>query len=403
MSERIPAGPGGPVARLESLTGLRWFAALAVFTLHVNIFVPLPVIGPLAGFGGTGVAFFFVLSGFVLTWTATHGDTPGRFYGRRFARIWPLLLVTTVLSIGVAHGFDFLTGSDALFATLTSLVGLQAWFPGGILNAPNPVAWSLSCEAFFYAVFPFIIRPVLRLGLRGLAWLALAAAAATWGVRQWLFLAHPELNVFTVTGSDTGLFATMSPIARLGEFVLGMAVAAAVRRGWRSPVGLRPAGAVLAVFIGGLWLWAEHPEWSGVIPYDVSNPLGAPLFALLIAAAATRDVRPAKDRTPLLAGRALTTLGMWSYAFYLVHFTVIYAVVWALEGKPGQGPGGPPAAEWAHLWPAAVALAASIAAAGLLYRLVEHPLERRLRATLSPPRTARPTPAPRPTAVQDAG
>ncbi|MEW1865770.1 hypothetical protein AB0399_36275 [Streptomyces sp. NPDC088194] len=53
-------------ARLDSLTGIRWFATLGVFLSHVGILMPLPHARGLFSLGESGVSLFFVLSGFVL-------------------------------------------------------------------------------------------------------------------------------------------------------------------------------------------------------------------------------------------------------------------------------------------------------------------------------------------------
>src|SRR5262245_14988195 len=91
------ADTSGGAQRVESLTGLRWLAAFGVFLSHVNVFLPLPFTKGLFGLGVSGVTFFFVLSGFVLTWTMTRDDTAGYFFGRRFARIWPMLFLAIAL------------------------------------------------------------------------------------------------------------------------------------------------------------------------------------------------------------------------------------------------------------------------------------------------------------------
>ena len=68
--------PAPATKRLDSLTGLRWWAAFAVFFFHLRNLIPLP--GPIeaiAQFGYLGVTFFFVMSGYVLTmsWRPTSG------------------------------------------------------------------------------------------------------------------------------------------------------------------------------------------------------------------------------------------------------------------------------------------------------------------------------------------
>ena len=72
--------------RLNALTSLRFFAAFVVMLHHF-------ISGSL-GFAGAahGVAFFFVLSGFILTSNYPHLSTwqdRRSFLLARFARIWP--------------------------------------------------------------------------------------------------------------------------------------------------------------------------------------------------------------------------------------------------------------------------------------------------------------------------
>lgn len=93
--------------RLDAITALRWWAALAVFLFHVRNIVPLPgAVAEFARFGYLGVAFFFVLSGFVLTWSWRPTVDKRTFYWRRFARVYPLNVVTLLLAIPVFYSFN---------------------------------------------------------------------------------------------------------------------------------------------------------------------------------------------------------------------------------------------------------------------------------------------------------
>ncbi|WP_368784602.1 acyltransferase family protein [Arthrobacter sp. 4R501] len=91
-----------PRTQLNSLTGLRFFAAMAVVLYHVHLYFPA-VSDSLAifGYGYTGVSFFFILSGFVLAWSHRPNFRPGRFYWNRVARIWPLHLLTMLVAIWI--------------------------------------------------------------------------------------------------------------------------------------------------------------------------------------------------------------------------------------------------------------------------------------------------------------
>ena len=95
-------------SRLESLTGMRFLAALLVFGCHAAVlgyFAPeteLRLMKFTYSGGWIGVVFFFVLSGFVLTWSVRPGDTPRAFWRRRVCKIYPNHLVTALAAILLA-------------------------------------------------------------------------------------------------------------------------------------------------------------------------------------------------------------------------------------------------------------------------------------------------------------
>ena len=91
------------------------------------------------------------------------------------------------------------------------------------------------------------------------------------------------------------------------------------------------------------------------------------LFAITIAAVAWRDV---VGGFSLLRSRLLVALGDWSFAFYLVHATIIYAVL-AVVGHQPSG--------WGALGWTAALLVASLAGAAALHYAIERPFERRMR------------------------
>ena len=126
--------------RLDSLTGLRFFAAYMVLMHHFTNFAQLPLIWHWYGFGTTGVTFFFVLSGFVLTWSFVPSDTAPRFYWRRFARVWPLHLVTTIVAVPVFYMWRDVPMDWT--GVLLSVFLLHAWVPTATTYfAGNPASW----------------------------------------------------------------------------------------------------------------------------------------------------------------------------------------------------------------------------------------------------------------------
>ncbi|WP_344366870.1 acyltransferase [Streptomyces gobitricini] len=347
--------------RLPSLTGLRFWAALLVVLYHLSRQAgELPGISEAVWYGRSGVTFFFVLSGFVLAWTYDGKRVPARvFLWRRFARIWPLLAATTVLSVGAWLVLGKEVSGKAVAA---SLLLVHAWIPDPVvLRGGNPAAWSLSDEAWFYLAFPLLMAlPAVR-SPRGRRWIAGGVCVAV--VLVWLSGA-------LITDSGTRAWALdYLPLTRTAQFLLGVVTGLAVTRGWRPPAGLWTAVALVAGWHLALvpWSWAV-PDALWYSPYAASQLLATPLFALLVAAAARADL---DGRPTGLGGTRSVRLGHWSYAWYLIHEIVIR--LWL--GHFGKPVG---LIDTALVW--LLVLAASLTLSAAAYLWVEHPLERRLRA-----------------------
>ena len=354
--------------RLDSLTGLRWWAAFAVFCYHMMNFAPVPGLGAVARYGNHGVAFFFVLSGFVLTWSARiSGTTVANFYWRRLARIYPAHVVALLVAIPVFYSVTSATPDPSRFwvkpfavvPLLLSLVLLQSWFKDpSIRFSGNPAAWTLGVEAFFYALHPWLSRLLARVSRRG-ALLALGSVTAV-----------VMLHRVAVVRDPSGVLASLPiPVARLEEFVMGMVVARLVQLGAGRWIRPWMGYAALAAFVSWSVLLRRY-GWAGpwsVWAQNLELQVLAVLFALTILGIANNDLA---QRRSWLRHRVLVTLGTWSFAFYLVHATVMYAVSSAVGLRPMSVKN--------LLWyPVVFALA--LAAAWALYRFVEHPVERRLR------------------------
>jgi peptidoglycan/LPS O-acetylase OafA/YrhL len=340
---------------LPSLTGLRFVAALLVFGFHLDVFgifrpgAAATVLGKLFGPGAVGVSFFFVLSGFVLAWSARPGDTARGFLRRRFARVYPNHLATAVVAIGIAA----VTGVGlSLPVIVPNLLLLQAWSPDPkVYFGLNTVSWSLSCEAFFYAAFPLLHRVLRRLPARAL-WPGVALALGT----VWLI----PLLTLPLSGAHRYWAIWVFPLARLPEFVAGMLLARVVREGRWPAVDWR-AVAALAV---AAYLLAPH------LPADLRLVAGTVVpLALLVPAVAATDL--AGRRTALSTPTAVR-LGELSYAFYLVHELVLRALARATGTGHGQ---------LVALALSALALAVAVLASAVLRRTVELPAMRLITGT----------------------
>ncbi|HYA44548.1 MAG TPA: acyltransferase family protein [Acidimicrobiales bacterium] len=78
---------------------------------------------PAASIGSSAVALFFVLSGFVLAWSAKPGAQARAFYVRRVARIYPVHLVM----LAAAAVLPVVQVARSVTVALPSLFLVQAW------------------------------------------------------------------------------------------------------------------------------------------------------------------------------------------------------------------------------------------------------------------------------------
>jgi peptidoglycan/LPS O-acetylase OafA/YrhL len=355
---RPPSSPARS-PRLHSVTALRFFAAVAVVLVHVRFqFVSSHALRAAASFGYVGVTFFFLLSGFVLTWSWS-GQSAGRFWWGRVTRIWPLNVALMLVAFTVLAASEREPGT---FGKSLELLLLQAWDPHRtVYFGGNGVSWSLSCEMFFYLLFPLVVGPVARLGRRGLA--ALAAATA-------FVLVGAPVMVGSSVSADTyyWLFYVFPPY-RFGEFLLGMVLARAALLGLRvrRPAlsgGLATAG-IAALIAAVTWLNLATGAIAGR-PFVAA--VAVPLFALLLLACVAAETGP---RRPWLTWRPLVVLGEWSFALFLVHKPVML-----LTERWGWWP---PADGAASTLAFVVFLALASAVAGLLHHGVEKPVDQALR------------------------
>jgi peptidoglycan/LPS O-acetylase OafA/YrhL len=360
----------GARARCDSLTALRFVAAVLVFADHsayVNAFAAGPVkrgyTAAVADAGALGVSFFFVLSGFVLALATPPDDPAPGFWRRRAVKIYPSHLVTLglwlVLMIGAASA-----GYQA-FPTPGTIVPnallLHTWWPDyDLMSGGNPVSWSLCCEIACYAAFPLLAGLIRRLRPDRLwCWagglvLAIGAVAA---IAQFLLPRGPVLPGTAPAGLYQFWLVYQFPPVRALEFALGALVAALVRTGcW-------PA---VPVWLAGLLVALLYPvALRAPFLFGLTSVLVAPV-ALLIGCAGARDLRGADSP---LRRRFPVRLGELSYAFYLTHFMVMILFTGALGRRTFTGP-------WPFLVLAAE-LVVCVGVAWLLHRLVERPLVRR--------------------------
>jgi len=360
-------------SRLPSLTGLRFFAALLVFCFHVTLTnSPIPPNKPINPFadpgiaeasawlfskaGYVGVSFFFVLSGFVLTWAARQGEGVLPFWRRRVLKIFPNHLVMWAASMLL-----FAAAITPWTAWLPNIFLLHSFFPQDyIYVGVNPPSWTLCSELLFYLAFPFLIRPVRRIAANRLWWWVAAAVAAMVVVELVTQFLIPDTPRSPITPVSTlqFWFGYIFPPVRMFEFVIGVLLARIVLAG-RWPAVTIPQ-ALFATALG----YAAALYVPFLYGFNVATIL--PIVAL-IGAVATADVR---GSSRLLARPAMRWLGEISFGFYLCQGVTVFYVRRLLGHENGF-------ATPAALGIIAVLFVVTLAGGWLLYALVERPAMRR--------------------------
>jgi peptidoglycan/LPS O-acetylase OafA/YrhL len=160
LPEARPRENGAPAARYVTLDGMRGIAAIAVALYHFDIY--------LMPHGYVAVDFFFVLSGFVLYRSYLprfrEGLGFGRFMAQRFARLWPLFTLGTLLGAAFALQLIFSDAPQAMsvrdFVTTLLLHALMLPSPVSYPLYPwNVPSWSLMFEIVAnVALFALIFR-----------------------------------------------------------------------------------------------------------------------------------------------------------------------------------------------------------------------------------------------------
>lgn len=282
------------------LTSVRGVAALWVVLMHFAgiLYAVLPEVSflnPLIESGRYAVPLFFVLSGYVLglryvpKFRSPDAATVGRFLWLRLGRVYPVHLLTLLVSLGLVARRGWPTDdahSVGRFAANLALV--QAWGYDFRLSWNYP-AWSISSEWFAYLIFPAVAVGLTRVGRTTTAVvlaLACGLSVAVYAFEEWV--AFKGLAVVVPTFIGGVCLAVVCPPGCLRE-----------RFGLLAELGAL-AGAALPFLVGpGPWLGAVYL----VLFFGLVAVLGG----------------VGNGSTAVWGFRPLVSLGNVSYALYMTH------------------------------------------------------------------------------------
>ena len=324
MLERAASEPRPESSRIHALTSLRFFAALYVVFFHILVkgqFTgPIPkstFLGKFLAFGPSAVSFFFLLSGYILSYVYLRRPEPLKalsFYRTRFARIYPLFLLTLILDTPTLFSKLESAGGETIVRRIaTQFLGagllLEAWLPRlPLINSPS---WSISVEAFFYLLFPALGVALWRL-----------SGARLWMTAAALYLAGQALVLILASRINEYTIYFLPPL-HLSTFALGILLARAQFHPTKIPGRFRrPSNRILAILLtAALFAFAAIVWFSALVPdASMRDGLLAPLFLLVIYVFSQTGWVPAK----VLSAPWLIVLGESSFGLYLLHIPVYH-------------------------------------------------------------------------------
>ena len=369
--------------KIPVLDAFRFVAAFSVAIVHYEIVFGTTLLN--GYFATTAVSWFFMVSGFILSYTypeLTRSADLRRFYLHRVIRIYPVYFLAVmvsalfIVSAYASHGEGLFTLINRPFeisydlpeeksgrfwfgATLRHLVFLQSLHPMETLKLVfNGPLWSLVLEMYFYLVFPLLLLLLRPVKTRVAIFVTLLALY----VLQFLLiqLNLPEAESYNIMNLNVPVYT--NPFIRGIEFLMGMLLfklfdlAPVKEKMTRS--ALWQAVISVAIF-SGVILWVT-PH----VPYQYSAFfLEVPLVGYMVWTFLQLHWYPGDA-----AVRNCALLGGMSYVLYCFHWPVMEMLKYS-QWWPDTAPGP------IHVFMVVcVLLLASFA----IYRFVESPMRRLL-------------------------
>jgi peptidoglycan/LPS O-acetylase OafA/YrhL len=320
----------------SGLNGLRFFAALSVVVTHIEL------IKGQMGFenlwdrnklvfelGGLGVVFFFVLSGFLITYLLleekkeTGTIAIKKFYLRRILRIWPLYYLIILLGFLVLPHMHFM---DLPYLKPLFEANYHTNFLLYLLFLPNLAfamfsavphigqTWSIGVEEQFYILWPVLIRYSRNI-LRALIAVVVIFVAVK-AVVLYAYNLHPDQPVLKVLKPFLAMTKMESmAIGGLGAYFLF----------YSEKIKILYGNIILALSIAMVFalVYLTPPVLQNGI-YLVYSVL----FLIIIL-----NVSCYEKSFLRLENSVFRTLGNISYGIYMYHLMVVALVVGALKSS----------------------------------------------------------------------
>ena len=348
---------------IKPLTSIRMIFAIFVFLSHLSFLKNSNLYSKLFNNvfseGFLGVSFFFMLSGFILTYSyesrlKNRLVSTRSFYVARFARIYPMHFVTMIaaliLGLIVGNGDNYLLQNSLLIQSFYN--NMDVFFS---LNAPS---WSISDEMFFYLLFPIVL--LFTSFIRVLLFTLLTAIIL-------------YLNIY-LNDDSKHYWLYVSPILRFADFLLGIILYSVYKYLKTHYESLNNKGTVLEIASVSIFLifFTFHLNLS--ISYRYSIYYWLPMFLIILAFAISGSSNNKGFISKILSNRHLVWLGEISFCFYLIHLLVI-RVMSSIMNKIFTN--------FDLILLSLLCLIITLIASAIAYKFIEKPLNYRIKEYLS--------------------
>jgi peptidoglycan/LPS O-acetylase OafA/YrhL len=326
--------------RFPDLDALRFLSFAGIFITHAAFSIGYKSSNPhvemfkhtFLSLGELGVNFFFVLSGFLITWLLIREvERTGTialkgFYLRRIVRVVPVYYVVVLISFlvvpslisSIDDSFPMRIGISEIQPLLYfTFLGNFDYITNGINNTVIASLWSLSVEMQFYFIWPLVLLVLPRKW-----WMVFFAALVAGAIIYRGFFSDAE-----------GLNLKYHSLSCMGDLAMGALLAAfSARKSFRDKMAVMPRYLILLIYLAAcilLWQRLNLSSWKegkyvvgAILPFLFSL-----FFAFVIAEQNFAERSFFKFRKVGLFGRA----GEYAYGMYSYHMLAFFFVLFITQ------------------------------------------------------------------------
>jgi peptidoglycan/LPS O-acetylase OafA/YrhL len=300
---------------IKPLNSIRFFFIFFIFLFHCR-FLPINYFDHA---GSAGVTFFFVISGFILSYNyknlvLSNNFSKTSFMIKRFIRIYPIhflvLLIYLILLFSSDASVGQYFGLKWALKLVLNIFLLQSYIPIETVFFSFTGMWFLSTLIFSYFIFNYLVILIDKYRLKSSIFLL--------GIPVLMFLLPERFSI--------NIFYT-NPIIRAFDFFAGMLcyeIYIAIQNKDFSTV----TATLLEIFCVALWMISYNVTLHiNLVPYQYSVLFWVPSICLIIMTLSKGLI------SKILSWNWLVKLGNLSFGFFVFHPTIIhfFDYIWKTE------------------------------------------------------------------------